>query len=285
VPYQRNVRQEDYELVVSERASPDLLGDEATHEVSPHARYVTGGNEQASLVSVLAAGVRETRAPFVGVSFDGANLVSPRVIEHALLASRVFDCPLVAVPGYQLGSAPQHVSETLGYGEKADADLLATIDWRRDGHELFTISCPDTVFQNGCLSPFNEAGCFFAPRDSWEALFDVQERLDTEGSVARYAFSRLALLPQAKLVVLASEGTFHQFHDCRSTREAPVRYADAIKIALRQLGKVPPPREPTLLGAFSGQSMMQLLDASRGAVLYHGLAAEAGRPPYPKDPS
>jgi hypothetical protein len=282
--FQRNVAASDYEVVVVERVSGDLLGEDTVRAVLPAAHYVLSDGE-GSLGAIASLGIQRTRAPFVGLLFDAATMVTPRLVEHALLGTRAYESPIVAVPAYQLGKEPQHLHGATGYDERAEMDLLATVDWKRDGHELFEISCRDPAFQNGFLAAFSELGCVFSSRACLESCLPDDERLDTEGALSLYVFGSLCLVPGTKLVVLASEGTFHQFHACPSTLDALGRKAATRTLRQSLLGAVPPPREPTLLGAFPGQAMLPLLAASHDAVMFRNFCDRLGGTPYASDAS
>lgn len=278
--YQKNVAPSDYDVVVVERPSRDVLGAEAVRALLPAARYLLAA-EGESLGATLSLGIHASRAPLVGLLFDGATMVTPRLVEHALLSARVFEKPIAAVPGYQLGKEPQHLHATTGYDERAEIALLSTVEWRRDGHDLFEIACRDPAFQLGFLGPFTELGCVFARRESIEPSLLREAPLDTVGALSMYVFGHLCLLPETKLAVLAGEGTFHQFHQCPSTLDAPARKAAARALRQRLFQHLPPAREPTLLGALPGQSMVQLYAASCDATLYDNICRQHGRPAFP----
>ena len=70
-----------------------------------------------------------------------------------------------------------------------------------------------------------ESNCLFCTRDSFEKIGRADERFDLPGggSVNIHIYSKLAALPESKLVVLAGEGSFHQFHGGVTTAEVEER--------------------------------------------------------------
>src|SRR5258706_8686157 len=98
--HQWDVRESDYEIIAVENESSDVLGEERALRTGGNVRYFLRKEPGASPVPALNFAFEESRAPLVCLIIDGARMVTPRVVEYALLSQRLFEHPLIAVPGY-----------------------------------------------------------------------------------------------------------------------------------------------------------------------------------------
>ena len=57
-------------------------------------------------------------------------------------------------------------------------DLLAEIDWPRDGYRLFEIGAPDELSLDGWFFPTQELNALFMKRQMWATLGGADERFD-----------------------------------------------------------------------------------------------------------
>jgi hypothetical protein len=283
--YQRHVDPSDYEVIVVENASDDLLGEEHVRACGENFRYFLREDRGSSPVFSLSYGLWQARSFFVGVLLDGAYLMTPRVLEFALIGRLLAAHPVVAVPGYHLGRLPQHEAHAGGYGEDAERELLERSGWEADPYRLFDVSVPIPGTQAGYLVPLPEAGCFFVHR---KALRDLQGQYQLfvepgGGSVASFLLSECCRRPGAELIVLPGEGAFHQFHGgvYSSHREDREDLLFRRRWRLQQVtaGKPEPvEREPRLLGAMTGRSLARLRVSLRPLTLRARTKAEQGLP-------
>lgn len=262
-PYQRHVTSDDYELIVVENASSDVLGEARATAAANGVRYFFRDERGVSPAPALNFGVRQARAPFIGLVVDGARLVTPRVVEYALLASRMDPQALVVVPGYHLGATEQQRDPN--YEEAKEIELLDRSGWQNDGYALFDIATLSSANASGVFHPFMESNCLFCARDSYERIGGADERFDLPGggSVNLYLYRRLALLAESRLVVLPGEGSFHQFHSGVTTTaspELPGVLAEHRAQLAAFLGHPfeSPKREPLLLGAVTSHALPAL---------------------------
>lgn len=292
VAFQNGMRAEDYEVVAVENVSNDVLGRERATAACPNVRYFLREEMGRSPMPAAAFALAESRAPYVGLLLDGANLLTPRTLETALLARKLFSNPVVAVPGYHLGDRPQHLHASARAAEESEQRQLVHVDWKRNGYALFDVASASPAFEKGFFNPFLEASCLFATRESLERMggADLRFGLEGGGQVCAFLYGELMNLPEARLVVLAGEGTFHQFHGGVTTSASPDR-EDRVRIAgehLEQIsGRHPyarPPREPFVLGVFPPQCMPFLEAACDAGVMYHAICRELGQLPFPLDP-
>jgi hypothetical protein len=219
--FQRNVEPDEYEVILVENDSDDELGERAALAQGDNIRYFYRKESGVSPVPAMNFGFEEARASRVGFVIDGARMASPGVIEHALLAFRTCDWPLVVVPGYHLGEKEHHLNKTAGYDEETEKRLLKEIDWKNNGYDLFKISCFSGANPRGFFTQFLESNCFFCRRQSFEKVGRADPRfaLAGGGSVNIFLYHALARLPESRLIVLAGEGSFHQFHGGVTTAE------------------------------------------------------------------
>jgi hypothetical protein len=285
--HQRSVTDEDYEIVAVENASSDVLGEERATALGRNVRYFLRDEPGVSPVPALNFAFEQSRAPLVCFIIDGARMVSPGVVEHALLAQRLSSHPLIAVPGYHLGPAEHHQNVSAGYDERVEERLLADVGWKKDGYRLFEIACFSGANDKGYLSPMLECNCLFTTRESFEKIGRADPRFDLPGggSVNIHLYAALARLPESKLVVLPGEGSFHQFHGGVTTMEVADREAmlETHRQNLRMIngGRFEGVhREPTLLGRVSGQAQ-EFLKASAGrAAFRHRMCRQLGLPEW-----
>jgi hypothetical protein len=281
VAYQLKVRADEYEIVVVENPSDDLLGEARAMSHGENVRYFLNDEAGVSPASAANFGVAQCRATFVGLLLDGANLVTPRLVEHALVARHLSSDPLIAVPSYHLGAEPQHVAAAKGYDERVEAELLERCAFREDGYGLFDVACSAPEQERGFLLPFREAACLFFTRAAFEKIGGADLRFDLPGggALAAFLFSRLCGRPESKFILLAGEGTFHQFHRGVTTSPAPDRKGRlAAHLAQYEAITGGPlvtlTREPTLFGVLRGRTAPSLRQAIDGALLDHDVPSK-----------
>ncbi len=212
-PYQLHMDPADFEIIVVENESEDLLGEERACAIAPNIRFFLRANEGRSPVPALVFGIGEARSDHLGLVIDGARMVTPRVLHYASAAFRITEDAVVAIPGYHLGANEQHRNP--GHDEEVERRLLARINWLTDGYRLFEVS---TFFrgrhQHGYLLPLMESNCVFFSRSAYEQIGGVETRFDMVGGgmVNLDLYKRLVERRGAQLFVTPGEGTFHQFH-------------------------------------------------------------------------
>lgn len=220
LPYQRGIAAEDYEVLVVENGSPEPLDAAAVEALGPGFSYHRLPPGDPSPVAALNHGLSLARGEMVGILIDGARLVTPGLLAHALLALRLAEHPIVAVPGFHLGSELQGQALPKGYGPEAEDALLASIGWPADGYRLFEISVFAGSSKEGWFRPMAESNALFLPRDRVAELggYDLRFRSPGGGLANLDFYRRACALPDARLVVLLGEGTFHQVHGGVTTR-------------------------------------------------------------------
>ncbi len=288
--YQRNAGSLDYEIIVVENTSSDLLGEaRAGSAGGERVRYFLRDEPGTSPAPALNFGVARARARRIGIVIDGARMVTPRVVEYAALASRMDPEALVVVPGYHLGKEEQQRSP--GYDESVEQGLLAGIGWKANGYRLFEVSCLSSANPHGVFHPFMESSCLFCSKESYERIGGADERFDLPGggSVNLYLYRRLSLLAECRLVVLPGEGSFHQFHGGVTTTPA-ADLGEVLSSHRAQLARIlgtpfeSPKREPILLGAVTSHAQPILrLSVERALQRFERFRAQ-GKKAWSDDP-
>ncbi len=278
--HQRNVDENDYEILVMENLSGDNLDTQAVQALGNNIRHFRRKESSASPVNAINEGFREARAPFIGLIIDGARMVTPRVVEYALAATRISSNALVAVPAFNLGPHLHHEHIDCDYGEEQEKQLLESTKWQANGYRLFDISNLGEANPRGLFQPFMENNCYFTSHENFAAIGYADERFQYPGggSLNLHMFRSIGMLPQCKLYcVMAGEGTFHQFHGGVTTAQVEGRQAllTAFREQLESLwgGRFPAlEREPFLIGATTSHAQRLLhYSAVRGQKRFNRL--------------
>jgi len=212
--YQRDVKEEDYEIIVMENPSDQLLGKETAESIASNVRYFYYPETLPTPVNAMNYGVEQAKSDWVGVMIDGARMVTPGMINYILAARRLSPNAIIAVPGYHLGHKVQQEAMLEGYDEAAEIELLKTINWPEEGYRLFEIGCLSGTSAAGYFKPIGECNCFGMSKVLWEKLGGYDTRFtETGGGQCNLdLYKRAVELPETLLVTLLGEGSFHQFH-------------------------------------------------------------------------
>lgn len=251
--HQRAVRSSDYEVIVVENASDEMLDPAAVARLGPNFSYLRRQEPGVSPVPAINAGAELARGSQIAVVIDGARMLTPGVVRGILDAGRLARTTVVAVPGYHLGDRLHTAAAERGYTAAEEQLWLADLDWRADGYRLFTRCVLSASCSNGFLMPMAESNCVAVSRSLWQTLGGFDERFTTPGGgfVNLDFYRRAVLARSAVLVVLPGEGAFHQFHGGATTahdHEAAVAEMRAEYRRLRGTDYSPPEVPGVLLG-------------------------------------
>jgi glycosyltransferase involved in cell wall biosynthesis len=281
--YQRDVAEHDYELVVVENGSDEMLSPAQINNLESNVRYFSRKDLSNSPVAAVNFGFEQCRGSFIGLLIDGAHMVSPRVIKYALLARLAVPHPVVVVPGYHLGHELQDNNND--YDQVSEAILLGELDWRSNGYRLFEVSTLSPANQPSYLHPIMECNCVFASYLSFKRIGFCDERFTLKGggSINLHIYRQLGILPESEIVVLPGEGSFHQYHNGVTTSNY-VEQKNEIDSHKKQLASIwgcefqAVRKEPILLGAVTYWAQKGLEQAAKLSQKRYERLTKLGRP-------
>ncbi|HSC76575.1 MAG TPA: glycosyltransferase [Pseudomonadales bacterium] len=259
LPYQKNVAVDDYEVIVVENCSDHQLNAADVAALGPQFRYFLRDEKGVSPAPAVNFAFAQCRGNQIGLIIDGARMVTPRVIEYAMLGAKISQQALVMVPGYHLGEKDQKFHLQTGHSEELEIEKLTAMAWQDNGYRLFKWACWSSSNQRGYLQPMQECSALFCSAENFRSIGGADERFDQPGggSINLYLYRKLGMLPEIQLFVLPGEGSFHQFHGGITTQELAeddVRKAvlKSFDTRLEEIWGAPfkaLTREPMLLGA------------------------------------
>lgn len=272
--YQRNLQPVDYEIVVVDNGSrvPARVPPRSYAEARIALHRV--GDPSPSPAAAANLGITAASADLIGLIVDGARMASPGLLAAAVRAAALSTTPVVTAPAFHLGGSGGPSS-----AEVEDA-LLAASGWPEDGYALFAISTPAPSSARGLFGPMGESSSLFMRRASWETLGGLDERFQLPGGgmVNHDLYRRACALPEAELVVLLGEGTFHQAHGGAATSGRITREAmRADYEAICGEGHRPPSNQPIYVGSMMPTYLPYLLESATKAY-ERGVRAGSERP-------
>ncbi len=261
--YQRGVTEADYEIIVVENSSDDVLGEQRACQYGSNVRYFYREETLPTPVPAVNFGASQARGSHVSIMVDGARMLSPGIVSYTLAAARLHPQAVVAVPGYHLGPKLQQHSMLEGYDSAEENRLLDSIGWPRDGYRLFEISCLSGTSGGGYFKPIGESNCLCVSRELWETLggFDPAFTETGGGQVNLDFYKRAVELPGSELVILIGEGSFHQCHGGITTGTRGATRVKAMGDHFNQYAQLrggpyrSPTRRPIYLGSVPDSAM------------------------------
>jgi hypothetical protein len=184
-------------------------------------RYIDIATEDAhpSPVNAINFAVSKSLGSTIGIILDGARMITPGLLCAAKGALRLSENTIVNTLAWHLGPSHQSVSVHQGYSQAEEDNLLEAINWKANGYRLF--DCAAWAFSNpsGHFGPLAESTATFMSREFYDAVggYDPLFTLPGGGYATLDFFKRCCEAPDTKLVILAGEGTFHQFHGGSTT--------------------------------------------------------------------
>ena len=214
VSYQKNVKAKDYEIILIENFSDDLLDANTLRKKHPNLRYFLNKENPSSPSYALNYGLKKSRGKHIAFCIDGARMFSPGVLDGAFKAIKLYKKYVLAIHSFHLGREVQNLAIPKGYNAETEDKLLESVSWLENGYRLFEISVFATSSSGGWFSSIAESNCIVMPRKSALALKGYCEKFVTLGG--GYAnldfYKRAQALSHHQLVYLLGEGTFHQVH-------------------------------------------------------------------------
>jgi Glycosyl transferase family 2 len=266
--YQRHIDPDDYEVIVVDNGSNPPFDPTIIDGLAGNFRLIRIDHASPSPAQAVNRGIAEARGEVIGVMIDGARLVTPGLLHFARHGTSLYDRAVVVSLGWLVGFDDQQFALEGGHGKDREDALLKSIDWPTDGYRLFEIGTLDGSSSNGWWLPIYESNTLFIRREAWEMLegFDVRFDLPGGGLVNLDTYRRALELPNAELVVLLGEGSFHQIHGGVTTNSNIDLFPEALRrlihqyeiIRRRPWASAAQPR-PTYLGTLPQPALTHLL--------------------------
>lgn len=295
--YQRHIAADDYEVIVVDNGSNPPFDAREFDALSGNFRLIRLDPAPPSPVQAINRGLAAARGDVIGVMIDGARLVTPGLLHFARHGAGLYDKAIVASLGWYLGYDFQTASIQCGYDQAREDALLGSINWPEDGYRLFEIGAMDESSVDGWFQPIAESNGLFLKRELWELLGGFDERFDASagGLVNFDTFCRALELPEAELVILLGEATFHQLHGGFHTNAPPDRQRDHWLSfanqysAIRERSVVVPRlrRPPTYIGTLPRFALSRMVRAALHPAPRYGiqpLGAEFNRELWTETP-
>lgn len=274
--YQQGVTGYEYEVIVVENRSRRNMDAAAVARLPGIFHYFLRDEPGVSPAAAINFGFQQARGRYICLMIDGARLVTPGIVQHALMAFRITSDAMVVVPGYHLGEGEQQFHLSRGYTEEKEQQLLQDIDWLNDGYRLFEIACWSGANPRGFFNPFMECNCLFISAEIFRETGQADERFNLSGggSLNLFIYRKAATHPRTQCFMLAGEGSFHQLHGGVTTSEVEGR-EDMLKEQNAQLCRLlgydfrSPAVEPILLGKVRGPALPYLITSAEMGIKRH----------------
>lgn len=270
--YQRHIGRDDYEVIVVDNGSSPPVDPAQLRELDGPFRLIRMAPAPPSPAPAINRGLAAARGEVIGVMIDGARLATPGLLHFAYHGAQLYERAVVTTLGWYLGADLQRWSMQVGHDQAYEARLLDSIGWPADGYRLFEIATMDESSVDGWVQPTAESNALFMRREMWDAIGGYDERFDLPGGgyLNLHMLRQAMETPGARNVILAGEGTFHQFHGGIATNAPPevfgaraVRWLQQYEAITNATWAPPIPRDPpTYIGVVPRRVLSHLVRAA-----------------------
>ncbi len=256
--YQRDVAPDDYEVIAVDIGSTPPLNESCPIEQFGRNFRSFRAKDEPSPATAINAAAKQAEGKAIAVCIDGARMLSPGVVRHTIDALLVREHPIVATLAWHLGPGIQNISMENGYNQAEEDRLLSTVDWKRDGYELFRIATLAGSSGRGFFLPITESNFVTVTSATWERIGGLEEKFRSPGGgLVNLDFYREACELCSDLIIILGEGTFHQFHGGVATnvpmREHPWQTFEQEYVHIRGKAFRPPAKQAMYLGGLTSQ--------------------------------
>jgi len=212
--FQRHIDDLTYEVIAIDSASTQPLTAGFVRSFGENFHYGYLETNSISPVDAVNHGVERASGEFVTVMIDGAHMLSPGLLANTAHVLRAFDNPFVATLSTHLGPGRQDLTVQAGYDQQQEDRLLASVDWKADGYELFRLTGSPADASLGWFGCLFESNCFTVRKSSFLQLGGFHRGFQARaGGLVNLDFFRQAVeSPDLDYVLLLGEATFHQTH-------------------------------------------------------------------------
>jgi glycosyltransferase involved in cell wall biosynthesis len=241
--YQQGVAADEYEVIVVENGSKQPLPAASVEALGDNFHYHYLADPPPSPAYAINFGASRARGDALAIMIDGAHILTPGVLRHALDMFAAHRNPLVVTAPFFLGHGPQTETIAQGYDEAEEDRLLASIDWPQAGHRLFEIGVPYRIVEDPQTRPKLfwfvrqfESNCLFVRKSSFQAVGGCDERFDIPGGgmLLPDLYRRLCGMEDSEIIQLLGEASFHQVHGGVSTNTTPEKQREKWNSYLEQ---------------------------------------------------
>ena len=210
--YQIGINEGEYEVIVLDSNSAEPLNSAWVESIQSNFTYQYVESLRPTPCRAMNVGIEMAAGDKVVCMIDGARILSPGILSKMIKANRLFGKPFVQTIAMHIGDKYQNDSLLEGYNQKVEDELLATIDWQKNGYQLFNISCLAASSKKGFLYPLPESNCFSVAKDKLVAIggFDEDFRTKGGGFVNHDVLRKMLQDPSIQPVTLLGEASFHQ---------------------------------------------------------------------------
>ncbi len=212
--YQKGVSAKDYVVVAVDNGSRKKLKKKWVESFGDNFRYEYCSTQSVSPVEAINYQVERARTQYVMCLIDGARMFSPGILANTFHMIKTYADPFIFTISMHIGKKLQNIAITEGYDQVKEDKLIDSIDWKRNGYLLFSISTLASSSNKGFLTAPNESNCFAMKRRSFLSLGGFEQRFSSRGGgLANLDFFKRAISQNAIVpIMLLGEATFHQFH-------------------------------------------------------------------------
>ncbi|NWH09522.1 MAG: class I SAM-dependent methyltransferase [Alphaproteobacteria bacterium] len=262
---QRGIAASDYEIILIDNGSTQAFDREALLRLSANLTIHTMSNATVSPVPAINRGLELARGDLIGVCIDGARMASPGLLAGALAASRLHERPVIGTIAFHLGPEVQMQSVQKGYDAATEDALLRDAAWEEDAYRLFDISVFAGSSSGGWFETPAETNALFMKAAHWRALggYDAGFKTQGGGLANLDTWKRACDDPEAALIMLLGEATFHQVHGGIATNSTVSKWELFHEEYMRLRGK--PFEKSTRAPRFYGTVTPRMIAAMRSA--------------------